>query len=204
MIIYLETNFLLELALRREQSGSCRQLLDWCADQKHSLYLPVYALAEARSAFRRRERTRFGLVDDLKAQARDLARLRGSSDLAHSCEDTGSALGASIDHERASLNTLVEELLLSASFIALDHAVVERAEDLRRQSLIAGDGDLLVFASVVRNLEDRQRAGTMAESIFITRDADFGGDAAKWLRPFSCELLNSYDAAVARLKESLE
>jgi hypothetical protein len=56
----------------------------------------------------------------------------------------------------------------------------------------------------VRNLEDRQRAGTMAESIFITRDADFGGDAAKWLRPFSCELLNSYDAAVARLKESLE
>ncbi len=46
MKIYVETNFVMELVLDQEQSGSCEQILALCAQGRVQLVLPAYSLAE--------------------------------------------------------------------------------------------------------------------------------------------------------------
>lgn len=187
MIVYVETNFLLELALGREQGRGCRQLLDWCRDQRLDLRLPAYALAEAQSAFVKLRADRLRAIETLKTQARDLARMTRGADLGKLCNDAGEALSASTEVDRASLNQLVRELYSVASFIPLDKSAVELAEIVRSVGSVKGHGDLMVFGSILQDLSERSRAGTPTPALFVTRDTDFGGDAGKWLRPYSCE-----------------
>jgi hypothetical protein len=61
----------------------------------------------------------------------------------------------------------------------------------------------LIYASIMQDLLDRKDTSDLKFSLFVTGDHDFGPPSAKWLVPLSCELLNSYDDAVDRVKESL-
>ena len=58
---------------------------------------------------------------------------------------------------------------------------------------------VLIFAPIMSDLVLRKNAGDMSASVFITGDADFA-NVRHWLQPYSCDLLTSYSAAVARLK----
>lgn len=203
MIVYLETNFILELALGRAQANACRQLLNWSEAQHVHLCLPAFALTEARSALRRRERERLAVIEGLRKQVAEFGRLDGSADLAHACLVAAEVMGQSIKDDREALSLLFEKLFQSASFIPLDHIVVRLTDVFAKARVLTGDGDLLIFASVMQDLLDRQRMPIFGPSLFVTGDHDFGAPAAKWLLPFSCDLLNSYDDAVDRVKESL-
>lgn len=46
MIVYVETNFVLELALGQEQSDSCREILRLAQSENLSLAVPAYSLME--------------------------------------------------------------------------------------------------------------------------------------------------------------
>lgn len=65
--------------------------------------------------------------------------------------------------------------------------------------VLTGDGDLLNFASIIRDLDLRKSGGDAAPSVFITGDTDYA-NVRPFLQPYSCDLLTSYSAAVARLK----
>ena len=52
MNIYVETNFVLELALEQEQRGSCEQILSLCEEGKAQLIIPDSADDEAKRAYR--------------------------------------------------------------------------------------------------------------------------------------------------------
>jgi len=204
VIVYVETNFLLELALDREQAHSCRQLLDWSHDNWIEMRVPVYALAEGQSALVGLRTGRLKVIESLRSQARDLARMTRSETLARMCKEAAEALSASNEVDHASLNEVMREVGGTASFIPLSKAAVELAEIVRRQGAVKGHGDLMIFASILEDLSERGWTGTPDSALFVTRDQDFGDDASQWIRGYACELLNSYDAAVARLKGTIE
>lgn len=107
-----------------------------------------------------------------------------------------------MQNERIALSGVLSQLSDAASFIPLDHEVVRLAEVLSESRVLSGEGDLWIFASVVRDLRERDRASAGESSLLATRDTDFGPNVSEWLHPFSCDLINSYDAAVGRLKEN--
>jgi len=69
MIIYVESNFILELALEQEQCQSCEEILKICESGKGSLVIPAFCISEAYQTLRRRayDRVKFGklLGDEL-------------------------------------------------------------------------------------------------------------------------------------------
>jgi len=202
VIVYVETNFLFELATARDKNESCATLLEWCRQRRIALRVPTYALPETRAAMRRRAAVQTGVARDLEDQYRDVDRLR-TPEIADLYLESAKELERTPRNERTRLSLVIEELFRSATFIALDHEVVKLSEHFRTSKVLSGDGDLLIFASIIRDLELRKSNGDTSPSLLVTGDADFG-NGRKWLKPYSCDLLTSYSAAVGRLKAQLE
>jgi hypothetical protein len=201
VIVYLETNFLFELATGRDTNDSCVSLLQWCREEQIALRIPAHALLETRTALRRRAAIQTGVARDLQDQHRDVDRAR-TRDLADLYLTAAQHLKNSADVERQYLMSLSEELLHLATILPTDREVLLHSERFRIAKVLTGDGDLLNFASIIRDLDLRKSGGDVAQSMFITGDADFA-NVRQWLQPYSCDLLTSYSAAVARLKGQL-
>lgn len=61
MDVYVETNFVLELALLQEQQQSCQKLLDLAEARRINLILPAFSLTEPYETLIRREKNRRNL-----------------------------------------------------------------------------------------------------------------------------------------------
>ncbi len=198
MIVYVETNFIFELGFGRQEAEHCRLLLEWCKTGRIEVRLPAYALAESRRALRKRDASRLDAFRVLKTQSDDAKR--------HSAADAPildlaqQTLRLWTDREAVQLNDLIRLLLYGpVKLLPLDSESLGNDEVFRAVKVLSGDGDLLIFASIMRDLVLRQSAGDVRPSCFVTMDAEFRS-AKTFLKPYSCDLLTSYSAAVARLK----
>ena len=197
MIVYIESNFVFELGLGRQEQHHCATLLEWSAARRIELRLPAFAIPESRQALRRRAADRLLAIRALKTQNED-ARRHSSADI-ETYDSAERSLRAWTEREAAGITAMLVRLYRQVTFISLDLDTLTTAELFRAVKVLNGDGDLLMFASVVHDLEQRKRRGDTAPSLFVTGDTDFER-AKPYLRPYSCDLLTSYSAAVARLK----
>lgn len=198
MIVYLETNFLFELGMGRAQQDSCRTLVEWCRAARIEIRIPAFAIPEARGALRRREGARLDVIRGLKTQEND-ARRHSADPAAYELAQSG--LREWTRHEGKQVEALTQELFALAKFVSLDFEALEHASRLREAKVVSGEADLFIVASIIRDLEVRASSNDRARSLFVTGDTDFA-KAKRHLRPYSCDLLTSYSAAVARLKGS--
>ena len=75
MNIYIETNFVLELALEQEQRGSCEQILCLCEEGKaEHVIIPAYSFAEPYETLTRRHMKRKRMKKDLDRELLQLTR----------------------------------------------------------------------------------------------------------------------------------
>jgi len=72
MRLYVETNFVLELAFLREEHDACEELLALSEEGKIELFLPVFSVGETYEAWARRSRQRAELHSRLRAEILDL------------------------------------------------------------------------------------------------------------------------------------
>jgi predicted nucleic acid-binding protein len=72
--IYVETNFVLELAFQQEQFASCEKILQLCETGQAQLVIPAYSLAELHEKLSRQANTRRDLQQMLDAELRQLGR----------------------------------------------------------------------------------------------------------------------------------
>ena len=56
MTVYVESNFVLELALQQEQCDSCLKIIDLATDQRITLAIPAFSLAEPHQTIRDKAR----------------------------------------------------------------------------------------------------------------------------------------------------
>src|SRR5262245_47572353 len=94
VIIYAETNFLLELAYLQESYESCAELLDLAKSGTVSLVLPAFTLIEARLTWDRRNSELNALQNQLQPLIRQLARSEPFRTLPESSRELISALAA--------------------------------------------------------------------------------------------------------------
>src|SRR6266446_5464157 len=76
MIVYVESNFVLELAFLQEEYESCLELLRLAESQDIHLVLPAFSIGEPYEVWVRRSKQRRELRDQMSTASRELWRSR--------------------------------------------------------------------------------------------------------------------------------
>ena len=80
MDVYVESNFVLELALLQEQHESCEKIIELCEAGKAHLIIPAYSLFEPYETVIRYAKNRTRISNDLAGEVKQLSRTKPYQD----------------------------------------------------------------------------------------------------------------------------
>ncbi len=190
MNIYVETNFVLELAFEQKQSKSCEKILQLSESKQVKLILPAYSLAEPHEKLNRQATNRKKLQDSLNIELRQLSRSKTYNSRIESIRDLERLIVQSNEEEWQRFILYRDRLLNCAEFIALDINVLQVAVsfeslyDLKSQ-------DAIVLASVISHL-DRDKPN---QACFLNKNSkDFDSpDVVQELQTLNCRMIFRFD-----------
>ncbi|MEP0915562.1 PIN domain-containing protein [Leptolyngbya sp. DQ-M1] len=190
MNIYVETNFILELAFEQEQCTSYESVLSLCQTGQAGLIIPAYSLAEPHEKLSRQAIRRTNLQQQLNAELAQLSRTVSYGDRIRNIQDVSDLITLSNQEERQRFNQIrsrlisLAEIIPLTSDILLEAASCELTYQLRPQ-------DAIVYASVVDHLQQNQPQ----RSCFLNRNArDFDDpNIIGELNQLNCRMLSRFD-----------
>jgi hypothetical protein len=204
--LYIESNFVLEIALGQEQAAAARQLLLLAVDAKVELVFPLQAVSEPFSKIGYLAASRRQLIQQLRAQAKELSRSYHpvQMEAEEQSRELVQRLEALDDAELHELQFAVRTVLKHGRQLSFDHETFtsgehEHLRSLRRHEQFPSARrlklpDALVFSAIWMDLER-----TPAASIFATRD-----DGFRSLKPDladrGCSLITNFDHALQRIR----
>lgn len=198
MNVFVESNFLLEIAFQQEQHAACERILAGAVAGRYRLHVPQYALTEVFQTLHRRaaERTDYqqyfqGQIDQHRREAAfDAAEIDQLVRLLNDLLTTRTATQA------GRLFSLAQRLAVEAPGPPLTAAVLLEAPILQAAHGL-GVQDALIYASVLAGLHALPRG----PKLFITRnDNDFRKPAIiEELRGLDCKLLANFKGAADML-----
>jgi predicted nucleic acid-binding protein len=190
MNVYVETNFVLELALLQEQHQSCEAILRLCESGKANLILPAYCLVEPYETLIRRQRERKRLGTSLGNEITLLARTSCYTRQIDVSREVVGFLVRSSDDEISRMTNVRTKFLEIAEIISLDHAVLEvAAQHQLNYDLLPQDA--IVFSSVLAHLSQYNPG----RSCFLNKNSkDFDDpDIRQELEQYNCTMLPRFD-----------
>ncbi|MEA2601074.1 MAG: hypothetical protein QOF89_2066 [Acidobacteriota bacterium] len=199
MNAYVESNFVLELALVQEQHASCERILTLCEAGAIGVVVPAYSIVEPYETLLRRHLDRKRLKDALDRELQQLSRTSNYAQRLGGFEASTALLLDSAAEEIQRLEDVRSRLVACATVIALEASILSMAaQHQARHGLSAKDA--IVYASVLSHLN----AESGPQSCFMTRDADFGDpDIVDELKAHRCKLIPRFDAGFSFLSASL-
>lgn len=191
MKVYVESNFVLELALLQEQHTSCEEILRLCESAGIQLAIPAYSLIEPYETLIRHHQQRKRIKTDLDNEIRQIARTAGYSQRLRGFQDLTALLIDSADEEAKGLELVRARLLKVAEIIPLEAKILVAAMRYQREHDLLPQ-DAVVYASVLADLD--QFAPT--RSCFLNRNSkDFDDpDIVEELKRKNCKLLPRFDS----------
>lgn len=205
-IVYVETNFLLEIALRQEQAYAARRILELAMTGKIHLHVPSFSISEAVNTITNRiakiKDTEREITQKRKKILRRLKRSRTkvhrqeSKRLAESVLDVARVTETELNNLKAVLRTM----LRCSTTIELTRALVVASTRAERKYGLAFS-DALVFASVQHDARNRRNV----PKYFITRDKkDLGQpDVKNALRRRGVKVVPSFDDGLEAVQASI-
>lgn len=191
MNVYVESNFVLELALQQAQSESCRTLVDYAANGQIALVVPAYSLAEPYDTIIRRRKERAQVKQEVDTALSQLQRTSAYSDEIGQLRNLTNLLISSANDEKLHLESAIIQLVEVSEVIPLIPEII--LESLKRQEdFDFSPQDAFVYASVVSHLKESGGAG---RHCFLNRDArDFEDqNVVDELSNWGCKLLTNFD-----------
>jgi predicted nucleic acid-binding protein len=201
MIVYVESNFVLELAFLQEGSENTNAIIEIAEAGRIRLVLPAYCAGEPYERLVRRARDRKALREKLAAEIRELSPSKPYGDLAEASRELTSILARSADQEKRRLETVLLRLLAVAEVIPLDSSILKAAIELQPKFALSPQ-DAIVFASVQTHL------GSVPQDqpkLFLTKNSkDFlTPDIQERLDEMNCRVLVHFEDAVGYLRSTL-
>lgn len=189
MNIYVETNFVLELALVQEQHESCEKIISLCEAGKATLALPAFCIAESYETLIRRANKRTQIANDLAGELRQLSRSKPYKDEIEAFQSITGLLARSSQEEDQRLIAVLERVLKVAVVIPLEARIVLNATQYRITYKFEPQ-DSIVYSSVLHHLS----LADGDESCFINRNnRDFDDpDIEDSLTNQNCKMLFSF------------
>lgn len=168
MTVYVESNFVLELALEQEQADAAEAILAQAERHQIELALPSFSLSEPFSTVTHRSRRRNALAVDVKEQLRDLRRSTAHRQDIGILEPVVRVLRQVNQRETHRLNVTVDRLLMIATVIQVDHSIFHRSIQYQSDYGLSAQ-DAAIYAAVLGHLTHNSSAGP---HLFISRNRE--------------------------------
>lgn len=200
MIVYVESNFVLELAYQQEQNESCEYLLKFVSDNHIPLVIPAYCLVEPLVAWNQRSARRKEIADRLSRELRELGRSKPYSELVLESSTITSRLVQSTEEEKARLDAVIESIASVAHVIPMDFNIIDSAKDYR-EHLSLSPQDSVVYASVLNHL----RNSSDEDKCFLNKNSkDFMiPEIQDELASHNCRIIPSFGDGLDYLKATI-
>ena len=191
MNIYVESNFVLELALRQEQYEACENILSICEAGRAKLVLPAFCIAEPYETWVRRAKHRSNLARDLAVELGQLLRSEPYREEVDALQNLTNILIRSGEEEKQRVNQTLDRVLNITEIIPLERDVLMSAI-AHQADLDLSPPDSIVYASVLHHLSTT----VPAESCFLNRNSkDFDDpDIVDALSNYNCKMLPRFDS----------
>ncbi len=190
MNIYVETNFLQELAFLQEQSGACEDILKLCESGAAQLVIPAFSLAEPLEKLHRQKNTRLEIQKSVDTEIKQLSRTVGYESQIQNIKNLDLLFAQSIEEERKRFEKYLNKLVDIAYILPLDAPIFQASEKFERELKLSMQ-DALVYASVLTHL----RADQTSTSCFLNRNSkDFDiPEIRTQLAGLNCTMIPRFD-----------
>ncbi|MDE3001190.1 MAG: hypothetical protein OXU79_19100 [Gemmatimonadota bacterium] len=201
MIVYLESNFVLELAFLQAEHDQCSALLRLAEVGRIRMVLPAFSIGEPYETWVRRTKRRRQIHEDLTTAIRELSRSSPYEAASERFHELIGILIRSGEEEKRRLDETLEGILQTVEVIPVGLNVVSAAISLQ-EKLNLSPQDSIVYASVLDhpNAESRERC------CFITRNSrDFAHPHIEHeLSSRDCLLLTKFADGVGYVRRHLQ
>lgn len=200
MIVYVESNFVLELAFLQEEHESCQDVLLLAESGEVDLVIPVFSVAEPYEVLIRRIKRRVELRRQLITEIRELSRSKPYSNLLQESNDITALLTSSGIEEKQRLDEVLSQILEVADVITIRASTMKSAIEYQ-QSLKLSPQDSIVYASVLDHLS----AIGSGPKCFLNRNSrDFNDpDIQDELARYECQLIPRFEQGLGFIKARL-
>lgn len=195
MIVYVESNFILELALGQEQSTAAEALLAGAEQGKLTLAFPEFAISEPFATLAQRGKRQLELSKRLGEELRQLHRSKPHQQAISTILAAPAILSSIAQIEADRLRDTVQRLLASGTALHLDSAAFSGAVTYQSLYQLASQ-DSIIYAVVLADLRARP---TGEPKVFISRNwRDFRSpDILAELQSHNCVYAESFDEGLA-------
>lgn len=190
MIVYVETNFVLELAYLRPTSDNCQRLLDLAQEGHIQIVVSSFALIEARLAWQRNAKRRNRLHSAVRTELSELSRSRPLIDIPAQSQAFVAALIDTAQQDRGHLEFAIEVLARLGIVTPTPPPTLARAYEIE-QRLGLSPQDALVYASVIEHLQ----TNASSDPLFVTQNRRDFLVVTEDIAAYGCKLLFTFDAA---------
>lgn len=200
MIVYVESNFVLELAFLQEEHESCLELLNLAESRDIHLVLPAFSIGEPYETWGRRLKQRRGLSEQLITTIRELSRSRPYQEASNAFQELTDLLISSVEGEKQRLDDTLKRILQTVEVIPIDSGIITDAITFPKD-LNLSPQDSIIYASILNHLT------TAPEDLrcFITKDSkDFAPpDIENELTAHQCKLLTKFADGLGYVRSQL-
>ncbi len=190
MIVYVESNFVLEVALGQEESPSAESILVLAEGSKIELVFPGFALSEPFATVTQRDRDRRRLRSSFTEMLRQLQRSEPRKQVVSDLQPVPIILTTIVKKEIDLLQSTVDRLLNVGKSIEIDGASFKQALMYQR-NLDLSPQDSIIYAAVITDLQKRSH---QEDKCFISRNwKDFRNpDIKSELESYNCRYAESF------------
>lgn len=201
MIIAVESNFVIQLALKQEEGAAAQGILDKAADGQIRLAVPACALFEPYGTLVRRHRKRDALLKELRREIMELSRSRTFSQLPNTSRVVTETIARSVDTEESELDSTIDRVAEVATVIPLTREVVKTAAARWRSAGSLSPPDAIIFESIDAWL----RTEADDAKVFSTKDvsAFMAAGIRDHLRKHNCRVIPSFADTLAFVEHRL-
>jgi predicted nucleic acid-binding protein len=195
MIVYAESNFVLELALLQEQHAACEGLLELCAEGRIRLLLPAFAMIEPFGALFRRKAEHRSAKLPVDAALRELGRTVALATPVNEAQEVlQHLLVTNSEDELQRWKEARSRIATVAELIPFDERVLPVAVAVEDQFKL-DPPDALIYASVWSHLKQTRPP----RSCFLNRNArDFTRPGLVTdLEALGCKFLPAFDQGLS-------
>lgn len=198
MNVYIETNFILELAFQQEHCNACEALLVLSEQQVCQLILPAYSLAEPHEKLKRQATIRKGLQQQLNNELVQLRRNSGNAGRIDSLTNITQFLIQSSVDDWQRFSAYRKRLLATAEIIPLTASILNQATDY--ENTFGSSQDAIVYTSVLHHLQQHKSD----QSCFLNKNRkDFDDPVLREeLDLLRCKLITNFDHGLHFVKNN--
>lgn len=198
MTVYVESNFVLEIALGQIEASAAERILDSAQRGELALLIPSFALFEPVITVRDRRSRRNSLMNQMNREMRELKRSQPHEEDVLGIEPIADRFTAIDERENRRLISTVQRMFDVAEVIEIVPEVYGEAIRLAQDFGLKLQ-DAIIGAAVLRHL---QLSRTPGPHYFATRDVSDFSDPAIVARfaDFECLIVPSFEECARRLR----